>query len=285
MSQPVAAAVIIIRRKGGHGGHHGGAWKVAYADFVTAMMALFIVLWLLSTNADVQTSVAGYFRDPKGFGKQRGSSMTGNGESLSITKSNMNLLKGKIEQSIKSSPQMQGLKDYVQMTITGEGLRIELLETEKGLFFKSGEPVPTENGKALLEQIAPLLGKMEQSVLIEGHTDSKPFGTGAYSNWDLSIDRANAARNIMEKSGLRENQVGQVRGFADQQLRLPDKPEDASNRRISIIVRFPQVVEPEEPKGKAAAKEGGEGAEGAESKSETKAAPHAEPVAKAKGHE
>jgi chemotaxis protein MotB len=271
MAEPVSPPVIVIKRKGGHAGAHGGAWKVAYADFVTAMMALFIVLWLLSTTADVQKSVSAYFRDPKGIGNQMGSSMTGNGESLKIVKSNMNLLKGKIEQSMKSSPKLQALKDYVQMTVTGEGLRIELLESDKGMFFESGQPVPTSLGKDLLAKLAPILGEMPNSLVIEGHTDAKPFDSRRYSNWELSIGRANAARNILQKSGLRTAQVLQVRGFADQQLRLPEQPEDASNRRISIIVQYPHVNEPEEPKAKGG-KEGEGGEEGAEKAS---AASHA----------
>ncbi len=250
MSAPATPPIIIIKKKGGHGGHHGGAWKVAYADFVTAMMALFIVLWLLSASNDVQQAVAGYFRDPKGFGKQMGSSMGGSGESLTITKSNMSLLKGQLEQAMKKSPQFEKIKDYVQMTITGDGLRIELIETDKGMFFASGQAGPTETGKDLLSKLAQELGKMKNSLLIEGHTDAKPYGGSAYSNWELSADRANSARKIMQENGLRPDQVAQVRGFADQQLRVPGNPEDASNRRISIIVQYPQTTGPEEPKAK-----------------------------------
>ena len=127
MSAPATPPIIIIKKKGGHAGHHGGAWKVAYADFVTAMMALFIVLWLLSSSEDVKKAIAGYFRDPKGHGKQLGSAMGGSGESLTISKTNMSALKEKLEQAMKQSPQFEKLKDYVQMTVTGEGLRIELL--------------------------------------------------------------------------------------------------------------------------------------------------------------
>ena len=245
MSIPATPPIIIIKKKGGHGGHHGGAWKVAYADFVTAMMALFIVLWLLSASNDIQKAVAGYFRDPKGFGKQMGSSMGGSGESLTITKSNMTLLKGQLEQAMKKSPQFEKIKDYVQMTVTGDGLRIELIETDKGMFFANGQAGPTETGKDLLTKLSQELGKMKNSVLIEGHTDATPYGGSTYSNWELSADRANSARKIMQENGLRSDQVTQIRGFADQQLRLPSKPEDASNRRVSIIVQYPQNTEPE----------------------------------------
>jgi chemotaxis protein MotB len=266
MSAPATPPIIIIKKKGGHGGHHGGAWKVAYADFVTAMMALFIVLWLLSSSDDVKKAVAGYFRDPKGHGKMLGSAMGGSGESLTVSKNTMSALKDKLEQAMKQSPQFEKLKDYVQMTVTGEGLRIELLETEKGMFFATGQPVPTDTGRELLIKLSEELGKMKNSVLIEGHTDSKQYQQAQYSNWELSADRANSARKIMQENGLRADQVTQVRGFADQQLRIADKPEDPSNRRVSIIVQYPENPEPE-PEPAKGGKEGKEGEGGGEGKS------------------
>lgn len=238
MPAQVPPTIIIVKRKAHHGGHHGGAWKVAYADFVTAMMALFIVLWLMNASQETQKAIAGYFRDPKGIGQETGSSLGGTGESLTITKSNMNLLKDKLEQQMKQSPQFEKLKDYVQMTITGDGLRIEMLESEKGRFFENGEPLPTETGKALLVLLAHEVSKLPNALLIEGHTDSTPYENARYSNWELSADRANSARRIMQENGVRVNQIAQVRGFADQQLRLPAKPQDPSNRRISIIVQY-----------------------------------------------
>ena len=232
--------IVVVKKKPHHGAHHGGAWKVAYADFVTAMMALFIVLWLMTASQDVQRSISGYFRDPKGFGNQRGSSMSGNGESLTISKDHMDLLKGKIEQALRKSPDFSKLKDYIEMTVTGEGLRIELLESDRGTFFESGEAAPTEAGKDLLIRLAKEMGELKNTLLVEGHTDSKPYQSAIYSNWELSADRANAARRIMDDNGLRPNQVKQVRGFADQQLRTPDQPEDSRNRRITIIVQYTQ---------------------------------------------
>ncbi len=242
MSSP-PQPIFIIKKKISHGQHHGGSWKVAYADFVTAMMALFIVLWLMTASQDVQKAIAGYFRDPKGFGTQTGSSMGGSGEGLTISKDHMDLLKSKLQQALKQSPELSKLKDYVQMTITGEGLRIELLETNKGMFFDSGRPYPTKTGEDLLRLLAEQLGKLKNSILVEGHTDSKPYDGEGYSNWELSADRANAARRIMQLDGLRLNQVSQVRGFADQQLRIPANPEDPSNRRVSIIVQYPQALQ------------------------------------------
>jgi chemotaxis protein MotB len=180
----------------------------------------------------------------------------------------MDHLKDKLEQAIRKSPQFEKMKDYVEMTITGEGLRIELLETEKGMFFETGQPVPTVTGTALLAKLAHELGSMKNTILVEGHTDASPYEGAHYSNWELSADRANAARKIMQENGLRPDQVTQVRGFADQQLRDPAKPDAASNRRVSIIVQFPQAAEPEPPP----AQGGKEGAEGGEEKGAEKAA-------------
>lgn len=255
MPAPVAPIIVIIKKKSGHGGHHGGAWKVAYADFVTAMMALFIVLWLLSASNDVKKAISGYFRDPSARAQQTGSDIGGTGETLVISKKNMAEIKAKLEQALRQTPQFDKIKNFVQMTITGDGIRIELLESDKGMFFQNGEAVPTPLGKELLSQLAHQFGSMPNPVLIEGHTDSKAFDSTTYSNWELSSDRANAARRIMQQNGLRPDQVTQVRGFADQQLRLPKKPEDASNRRISIIVRFPRLTEePEDPNNKSSVK-------------------------------
>ncbi len=236
---PVAPPIIIIKKKKGHGGHHGGAWKVAYADFVTAMMALFIVLWLLSSSEETKKAIGGYFQDPAGVGRQIGSSQFGTGEGLTLKKDDMEKLKEKLQEAIKEVPAFQKMKDQVHMIVTGEGLRIELLETDKGMFFESGSAHPSESGKGILAVLSKELGKLPNRLLIEGHTDSKPFnGNGAYGNWELSTERANSARRWMQESGLRAGQVGQVRGFADQNLRNLKDPDDASNRRISVIIQY-----------------------------------------------
>ena len=236
-----ARPVIVIRRKApGHPGHHGGAWKVAYADFVTALMALFIVLWLMSADKEVQKAISSYFNNPNGTGKQMGTTVAGSGNAIEIPRDDMNKLREKIQEALKAVPNFRSLKDHVEITITSDGLRIVLLETEAGIFFESGKAVPTESGSQLLSTLARELGKLPNSMLIEGHTDSKPYsGDTAYSNWELSADRANSARKIMQANGLRADQVGQVRGFADRQLRHPNDPTNASNRRISVIVAVP----------------------------------------------
>jgi chemotaxis protein MotB len=231
--------VIIIRKKGSHGGHHGGAWKVAYADFVTAMMALFIVLWLMNSSEKIRKAISAYFQDPSGSGKQVGSSTAGSGESMSLTKDSMVNLKDRLEQALKRSPDFEKLKNYVQMTVTGEGLRIELIESEAGTFFESGSATPSAAARELIATLAQELGRLPNDLLIEGHTDSRAFSSRAgYSNWELSADRANAARRLMEVDGLRPGQVVQVRGFAEHQLRDRDHPEAAANRRITVIVRY-----------------------------------------------
>jgi chemotaxis protein MotB len=231
---------IIIKKKAGHAAHHGGgAWKVAYADFVTAMMALFIVLWLMNSSEKVKKAISAYFQDPSGTGQHAGSASAGTGETVSVGKDDMTELKDKLEQAIKKSPEFEKLKDYVKMSVTGEGLRIELTESEGGLFFDSGSPHPSELGRDLICRLTAELKSLPNELLIEGHTDARPFISRVdYSNWELSSDRANAARRLMDISGLRPGQVVQVRGFADRKLRNKDEPESASNRRVSVIVRY-----------------------------------------------
>ncbi len=231
--------IIIIKKKVSHGGHHGGAWKVAYADFVTAMMALFIVLWLLNTSKPVKEAIAGYFQDPSGKGDKTGTTQTGTGEALTISKDNMGQLKEELQKSMSQIKDFDKLKNQVEMTITPEGLRIEMLETESGTFFDLGSPRPNEKGRELMNMLAEELAKLPNKISIEGHTDSKAYVKSRdYGNWELSTDRANAARRLMQSEGLRNDQVSQVRGYADQKLRKPDAPLDASNRRISVIVHY-----------------------------------------------
>ena len=231
--------IIIIKKKGGHAGHHGGAWKVAYADFVTAMMALFIVLWLLNTSKAVQEAIGGYFKDPTGSAKKIGSTLQGAGENFVLTKDNMPKLKDQLQRAIHEMNDFDKLKSHIEMTITAEGLRIELMEGVKGTFFDSGSPRLNDDGRELLVKLAQELGQLPNTLSIEGHTDSKPYARSAnFGNWELSSDRANAARRLMQASGIRANQVTQVRGFADQRLRKPDDPLDPSNRRVSLIVQY-----------------------------------------------
>jgi chemotaxis protein MotB len=250
--------IIIIKKKGGHGGHHGGAWKVAYADFVTAMMALFIVLWLMNSSKPIQVAISGYFKDPSGTGKETGSQLSGksgeseaaklNKETLSLAaaiakaeppKQDMEKLKADLQETIKGIHDLDKLSKYIEMTVTSEGLRIELLESAGGTFFDSGSSTLSKNGQEIASLLAKELGRLPNHISVEGHTDAKPYvGKSSYSNWELSSDRGNAARRLMQESGLRADQVSQVRGFADQRLRNPKNSLDPSNRRISIIVQY-----------------------------------------------
>lgn len=234
-----AKPIIVIKKKAGHSGHHGGAWKVAYADFVTAMMALFIVLWLLNTSKPVREAIAGYFKDPSGTAEKLGTTMEGKAVPAITPKQDMAKLKEEIEKAISQMPDFDKLKNQIEIKVTDEGLRIELLESETGTFFNLGSSEPNTNGKQLLLLLATELGKLPNKLSIEGHTDAKPFsGKRNFGNWELSTDRANSARRLMQQNGLGQEQVAQVRGFADQSLRKPDSPFDSSNRRISLIVAY-----------------------------------------------
>jgi chemotaxis protein MotB len=234
-----ARPIIVIKKKSAHAGHHGGAWKVAYADFVTAMMALFIVLWLLNSSKQVQVAVGGYFRDPTGNSKRVGTNLAGSAENFAISKDNMPKLKEQLQKEMKQLSNFDKLKNQIEMTITSEGLRIELMESASGTFFDSGKSTPSANGIELLTLLAAELGTLPNKLSIEGHTDAKPYaGQASYTNWELSSDRANAARRLMQNKGLGPTQVSQVRGYADQRLRIPANPLEPSNRRISLIVQY-----------------------------------------------
>ena len=235
------APIIVIKKKGGHGGHHGGAWKVAYADFVTALMSLFIVLWLMGASEKVKKAVAGYFNDPKGTASMLGTTMSGNGVEVNVVDPNsqrLSELKKKIEDEIKAQKELEKLAKQIEMTITPEGLRIELIEDKNGTFYQSGSARLSDSGQELLSLLAAELKTIPNSLLIEGHTDATKYSTDAnYSNWELSADRANSARRLLQQNGVRPDQVAQVRGYADQFLRVKNNPFDPSNRRITILVR------------------------------------------------
>ncbi len=241
--------IIIIRKKAAHhAGHHGGAWKVAYADFVTAMMALFIVLWLMASSDQVKKSIAAYFLDPKGNKHEIGSGgLAGSGKSMFLTVNDMQHLKTKLEEAFHSLPAVEKLKDQITMTITGEGLRIELVENSKGVFFQSGNARPTDLGVEAIGLLASQLGQLPNSIILEGHTDAVSYGgENGYTNWELSTDRAHEARRLMQAHGVRPNQIKQIRGYADQSPRNIQNPMDPSNRRISVIVLYANLPTPQD---------------------------------------
>jgi len=215
------------------------------------MMALFIVLWLMNTSKPVQEAISGYFKDPAGTAKKIGMDQPGSlgsGEKVQVTRQNMAELKDQLEKRIQSITDLEKLRKNIEITVTPEGLRIELLESDNGTFFNSGSPKLNQNGQEMLALLAEQLGQVPNHLSIEGHTDAKLYsGKSNYGNWELSSDRANAARRLMAQSGLRSDQVSQVRGFAAQRLRNPKDPLEASNRRVSIIVQYLASDTPETP--------------------------------------
>lgn len=255
------APIIRIVKKSYGGGHHGGAWKVAYADFVTAMMAFFLVMWIVGLNKPIRQAIAAYFRDPSGFmktahgGKNPLSGGEGNtmeaggkpapiipgdgGKGAGIAEGALKQAEAAIMKQMEQDPELRGLKESVQVHLTNEGLRIELLERTSSLFFDSGSAALKARSVRLLNVIAHELAKLQNPVVIEGHTDSRPLnGSNGYSNWELSTDRANAARHAMEEHGLPQSQVIAVRGYADRKLLHPEDPTHFSNRRVSILVAY-----------------------------------------------
>uniref|UniRef100_A0A7C5ALI1 OmpA-like domain-containing protein n=1 Tax=Desulfobacca acetoxidans TaxID=60893 RepID=A0A7C5ALI1_9BACT len=258
-THPEPAEPRIVKKKKAHHGAHGGAWKVAYADFVTAMMALFIVLWIMSQSQSIRQNVAQYFKNPGllpgASGLMESSDMGGEmptpGHSqelqtpspltpdLAIQEKAMEEVKKRIIEVIAQLPDLGRLKEQVLLEINNEGLRIELLDRENSHFFEVGSANLKPETKALLQHIAQELAKVPNQIIIEGHTDSRPYGTPNYTNWELSADRANAARRVMEAAHLRPGQIQSIKGYADQKLRNPEDPMDVQNRRVGIVVLFP----------------------------------------------
>jgi len=229
--------IIVIKKKKAHHGHHGGAWKVAYADFVTAMMSLFIVLWLMaSTSKQTQEEIAGYFHDPKGSSAKKGMESKP-GEIKEKKKQDLDALKKELLQAMHING-LDKLKKQIEVTVTDEGLRIELIEDAKGTFFELGSAAPTPALIEILKILSDQLKEVPNNISIEGHTDAQKYAKDTtYGNWELSTDRANVARRQMQNDGIRLNQISQVRGFADQRLHYPDRPLDPGNRRVSLVVQ------------------------------------------------
>ena len=250
----------IVKKKKSHQAAHGGAWKVAYADFVTAMMALFIVLWIMSQSQTIRLNVAQYFKNPGVLPGSTGLLETsdisggmpipGHSQELQTPspikpdvskvfsdQGSLEEVKRRITEVIAQLPELSRLKDQVALEITDEGLRIELLDQETSHFFDIGSANLKPETQELLKLIAQELGKIPNRITIEGHTDSRPYGGKNYTNWELSADRANSARRIMGEAGVKKGQITSVRGCADQQLRNQQDPMDVQNRRVSIIVK------------------------------------------------
>jgi len=197
---------------------------------------------MMSSSNAVKQSVSGYFHDPKGYTRNLGAGPANSGEGLPVHTANMKQVRERVEQALKQLPEFHKLRDHVQFSVTGEGLRIDLLETEQGLFFVTGSASPTDAGNRLLHVLAAELGQMPNQIVIEGHTDARPFRnampSSGYGNWELSVDRANAARRLLHTYGIRPEQVVEVRGYADQKLLDSTDRNDARNRRISVVVKL-----------------------------------------------
>jgi len=283
------AAPIIIKRKtgGGHGGHHGGAWKIAYADFVTAMMAFFLLMWLLgSTTKGDLNGISEYFNTPLSTalnGGNRSGSATSvlEGGALALQNSKpgeansgagakasrdkisvlntsskrnqqlaedakrLNELKTKIDSLIEQNPKLNAFKSQIKLDITSEGLRIQIIDAQNRPMFTSGSSVLEPYTKDILDPIGVVLNDVPNHVSIAGHTDSQPYsgGEGGYSNWELSSERANAARRELVSGGMTDKKVLAVRGLADALPLVENDPAAPGNRRISIVVLNKQTEE------------------------------------------
>ncbi len=240
---------IVKKKKHGHG-HHGGAWKVAYADFVTAMMALFIVLWIVGQSKQIREYVANYFKDPGAFFENtRGGGISpGNNihlsepiqeELLKREEQKLGELAKSIIEELQKDSKLADLLDQIKIEIVKEGMRIELLEGSESFFFDIGNAALKPEAEKILSTIALEVGKLPNHVIVEGHTDGRPYGrTDGYTNFELSVDRANSARRVLVTSGISDRQIDEVRGYADRKLRNLNNPYDITNRRISIIIKY-----------------------------------------------
>ncbi|NUZ05950.1 flagellar motor protein MotB [Piscinibacter koreensis] len=267
---------IIIKRvkKGGHG-HHGGAWKIAYADFVTAMMAFFLLMWLLgSTTEGDKKGIADFFNAPlkvsllggsgsgdsshviRGGGTDlsRSTGQVKNGEVPSTRKiinlkslkeeqrraemERLEALKERVRDAIGKSPKLATLESQIRLDMTPDGLRIQIVDDQNRPMFDSGSAIVKPYMRELLRDIGEVLIEVPNRITLEGHTDAQPFGNGplGYSNWELSSDRANASRRELIAGGLPAERMLLVQGLASSLLFEPNDPTSPINRRISIIV-------------------------------------------------
>lgn len=246
--------IRVVRKAKGRWPHNHGSWKVAYADFVTAMMVFFLVMWIVGMEAGVRDLIEGYFTNPVGFKRMYGSGQNILAVGSSPVQTDVRRLsllireyqrerferaQQRIYDRIGAHPELAGLQAQVEVMITDQGLRIELLEEEGGEpFFGLGSSAILPPAERLIRLIAQELEELANEVTIEGHTDALRYGAGDYSNWELSTDRANAARRVMEAAGLAPERIVEVRGYADRRPRVEADPYDPTNRRISIFLPF-----------------------------------------------
>jgi chemotaxis protein MotB len=242
-----------VKKARAHGGHHCGAWKVAYADFVTAMMALFLVLWLVSqADMKLKQQIAQYFRSPGVFDSMEGGILS---QAKKVSNEPENLTSKDDEQALFSvaqalqkqfstRPEFERFKDQVQIAVSDEGLKIQLIDKADRVSFPSGSAELTADAITIITEIAAGICVLPNKINIGGHTDSRVFPTAnGYTNWELSTDRANAARRVLEAGCVKPDQIRRIVGFADTDPLVPNDPYAPANRRISITVL--RLVQPE----------------------------------------
>jgi chemotaxis protein MotB len=245
--------VIRRRKKKSHDAHHGGSWKVAYADFVTAMMAFFLLLWLLAmTSPDTKAALAQYFESfsiMKSASQQSGTSIldksTGVLEIAKATQQDSSRVKAEKRATPEELAKMmrmaiedklQVMKKQVLIDTTPEGLRIQIVDNEGSEIFSLGSDQPTEKAVQIIRLVSENIRDKPNRIVIEGHTDSAPFKTVQKTNWELSTSRASAARRELENNGVDPGRIARVVGYADQELLVREDSKDPRNRRISIIL-------------------------------------------------
>lgn len=244
--------VIVVKKRSRRGGHHGGSWKVAYADFVTAMMAFFLVMWIVGMESDVKDLVQGYFNNPVGF--TRG--YAGGVNPASVGSSPLDGPLDRMPRFVREVEQrrFEGARDQILEGVGGlssedtpavwvdvveQGLRIDLREREgEPTSFPFGSDTVQPGMARALEIVARSLAELPNAVVVEGHTDSRPYGSDDYTNWELSVDRANAARRVLVRAGLSADRIVEVRGYADTRLLDPGAPDAPANRRVTVLVPF-----------------------------------------------
>jgi chemotaxis protein MotB len=244
-----AKKIIIKRVKKGHEGGHGGSWKVAYADFVTAMMAFFLLMWLLNmTSQEKRAVLALYFKHFSLFSQGGQSFMMTGGETPNVQQAGGAELvesgdrQGGVtnEDSLAKmitgiGQQSQGGKEQVMVGMSEDGIRIQIVDTAENPIFPPGSDRMTDAGKKIIKDITSIIKHFPNEIVIEGHTDSSPIRNQQISNWELSTARASAARREFETDGIDPNRIAMVAGFADKSPLYTDNVEDPRNRRISIL--------------------------------------------------
>jgi chemotaxis protein MotB len=239
------------RRGGKHKGHpaHGGAWKVAYADFVTAMLALFIVLWILSQDQPTKEAIQGYFRDPIGFTSSMGAAKFSASVGQTPPPTEQQIMAElersltsevvRMQEIVKSNSELSSISDQIEIQVTDEGIRIEFRDNAHFNFFEVGSPNPSKQLVNLIQLLTPEIQKLDYPIAVEGHTDSRAYGGNGYTNWELSSDRANTIRRTMISGGLSPSKICAINAFADSQLYNAVDPLAPENRRVTILLKTP----------------------------------------------